>query len=249
MLLKWKYKDQKLIWRTYLNHVIGSVENTIILDLGCGDAKFSTFLSCDNVYIGVDIDLKIEENISSSFKGIELILADAMLLPFRRNAFEIVLARELLHHVRDPVQTLREMQRIGKRIIVIEANKHAPYMAYAYFSGHKHFTPQKFNNLIIESRLGQKMSYVGVYPYRELSLKKTLFTFLMFFYRAIFSKDKIYDIIWGIFLSHTRLLEDLLFYLWYFAPKFFFYSRLFRNRLLGLEMIFDSGYLPKGGLI
>lgn len=102
---------------------------------------FSTFLGCDNIYIGVDIDLKIEENNTSSFKGIGLILADAMLLPFRRNAFEIVLAKELLHHVRDPVQTLLEMQRIGKRIIIIEANKNAPYMAYAYFSGHKHFTP------------------------------------------------------------------------------------------------------------
>lgn len=102
---------------------------------------------------------------------------------------------------------------------------------------------KNLKNVIIESRLGQKMSYIGVYPYRELSLKKTLSTILMFFHRAIFSKDKIYDIILGIFLSHTRLLEDLLFYLWYFAPKFFFYSRLFRNRLLGLEMMFDSGYL------
>ena len=59
----------------------------------------------------------IQENIKN--KGLEdkitFLLADAKLLPFKDNSFDLVLCSNLLHHLDDPTLVLNEMNRVAKK--------------------------------------------------------------------------------------------------------------------------------------
>ena len=55
--------------------------------------------------------------------------ADAAQLPFADAAFDLVLESNLLHHVSDPIEVLREMSRVSRgAVAVVEPNRNHPPM-------------------------------------------------------------------------------------------------------------------------
>jgi len=86
--------------------------NKKIVDIGCGDAyvwKRFNIYGHKNVTL-VDIDLYEHPN---------FVRADAHNLPFKDKSFDIALLCEVLEHVRDPVQVLKEAKRVTKEKILI----------------------------------------------------------------------------------------------------------------------------------
>lgn len=221
-------------WIMLQNESLGRTRGKRILDVGCGDAKFSIYLSkLGNEYIGVDVQVRR----TLLPKDVNIIRADAAHLPFRDDCFDLSISRELLHHVNSPLRVIKEIQRVGKRIVIIEANKNAPYMIWAYYEGHKHFSPIEFEN-ILRNALGinPNIRFVGIYAYRAFPI---FFNRLVKVIRLVY-RLKIKKALAVFVLSPICLLEDFLFFLTMFAPYLFFSSKLFANHLLALEMIFDS---------
>lgn len=100
--------------------------NAKIVDIGCGDAtlwKIHGLYGKENIVL-VDIDLYDHPN---------FVRADAHNLPFKDKSFDIALLCEILEHVEDPVQVLREAKRVASRILITvpdEANWISLYRPY-----------------------------------------------------------------------------------------------------------------------
>ena len=82
-----------------------------VLDLGCRDGALSSAYAEGNEVIGVDAD---KEALAEAQKlGIETRWADLdEPLPFEDASFDVVVAGELLEHLRDPVRLVGDVRRI-----------------------------------------------------------------------------------------------------------------------------------------
>jgi SAM-dependent methyltransferase len=76
----------------------------LVLDVGCGNRPYEkTFFSGAKKYIGTDY---------LSDRSRPDIVCSALALPFAADAFDTVVSTEVLEHVPDPAQAMREMQRV-----------------------------------------------------------------------------------------------------------------------------------------
>ncbi len=93
-----------------------------VLDLGCGDANVARLLARDGF---VPYLADIYENPGVAGSGLPFtLLRKGEAVPFRDDEFDNTLLLTVLHHTDDPVQVMREAQRItrsGGRVIVIES--------------------------------------------------------------------------------------------------------------------------------
>ena len=111
-----------------------------ILDLGCGVGAFVRRLReySPQVY-GVDIDA---ENVTKGGEEVaNLALAVGEGLPFADATFDIVLLHEVLEHVTDDAQTLREVRRVlapAGRAVVFCPNRLYPFETHGVFLGRRY---------------------------------------------------------------------------------------------------------------
>ena len=100
--------------RSYQAFLDFSKHNKLLtLDIGCGEGrKSSIFTQLASDIVGLDISL--EELGEARKRGIKVMLADALHLPFRDNCFEAVLCFHVIEHLRKSAQALKEIRRILK---------------------------------------------------------------------------------------------------------------------------------------
>lgn len=87
-----------------------------ILDVGCGSGALTLPLSkISSRIIGIDFsDLMLKKNPCNY-----LINADASLIPFKNESFDLVFCSDLLHHLRNPDAVVREMARTSRKYIIL----------------------------------------------------------------------------------------------------------------------------------
>lgn len=97
---------------------IGS--NDVVVDVGCGSGGSSLFCAKRGArVIAFDIDPQVVATINDRLKGeapggFEAHVSDANPLPLADNTASRVLCTEVLEHVDDPDQVLRELYRVGR---------------------------------------------------------------------------------------------------------------------------------------
>ena len=114
-----------------------------VLDVGCGLGAYVRKLRAfsDEVY-GVDIDL---DKVALAQKELQHIYqAPAEELPFPDAYFDVILLHEVIEHVRDDGQAIREAYRVAKaggRLIVFAPNRWYPFETHGIYdwSGRYHF--------------------------------------------------------------------------------------------------------------
>jgi SAM-dependent methyltransferase len=82
-----------------------------VLDLGCRYGTLTSHYAAGNDVIGIDVDRDALE--SAAALGLETVWADAEEpLPFDDGMFDVVVAGELLEHVRQPEALVAEVRRV-----------------------------------------------------------------------------------------------------------------------------------------
>jgi ubiquinone/menaquinone biosynthesis C-methylase UbiE len=103
----------------FICQYLGNLQGKKILDLGCGAGENSVYFAtkgadciaadCSQGMVDVALELAAKNQVSISGKAI-----DAMEMDFPDNYFDVVYAANLLHHLTDPQQAIREMHRVLK---------------------------------------------------------------------------------------------------------------------------------------
>ncbi|MCJ1331867.1 hypothetical protein MMC10_008559 [Thelotrema lepadinum] len=111
-----------------------------ILDVGCGTGTITidlATLAFQGIVDGVDTTeivlgqaRKLAE--SRDVKNVRFSVADAGRLPFQDGHFDIVYCHQVLQHVQDPVNILREMRRVAKPGGLVAARE-ADYRSFAWY--------------------------------------------------------------------------------------------------------------------
>ncbi len=111
-----------------------------ILDVGCGIGTYVRQLSnfSPQVY-GVDIDLA---RVKQGYQNIpNLLAAQSERLPFTSDSFDVVLLHEVIEHVSDDGETLREACRVtkpGGRVVVYAPNRLYPFETHGFYLGKRY---------------------------------------------------------------------------------------------------------------
>lgn len=140
-LSKWIYKI--LLWDAHnkIQHVQKFlVKSDKILDLGSGPGSITQILR-EQKYQVTPIDISLNPEFKPQ-------IFDGKTIPYSNQSFDVVLILTVLHHVATPEVLLKEAQRVGKKIIIIEdiySNKIQQYLTYwtdsivnLEFNGHPH---------------------------------------------------------------------------------------------------------------
>jgi ubiquinone/menaquinone biosynthesis C-methylase UbiE len=139
----------------------------LALDVGTGQGTDAILFSkrCKDV-IAVDISLNAlitAKNLARCEKAIEkicLVQADAEHLPFKENTFDVVYCKDVLHHVSNSVQTVKEMNRVAQDegfLVALEANALNPQMIvigliyYSIDKGVLRNTSAKLSNIFFKA--------------------------------------------------------------------------------------------------
>ena len=115
----WWFVGRHNLVLTFLRDLYGDRTDLNVLDIGCGTGAMSVQLARFGKVISADFS-PLALQFSRRRNLTRLCAADAMRLPFRDNAFDIVVALDILEHLPNDQAALCEFQRVlkpGGRVI------------------------------------------------------------------------------------------------------------------------------------
>jgi SAM-dependent methyltransferase len=115
-----------------------------LLDVGCGNSPFRHLLSpATSRYQGVDVAAAA----NFGYKNPDTVYYDGHVLPFPDASFDAVLCTEVLEHIADPAETIREIHRVlkpaGRLVLTIPWSARFHYQPLDY---HR-YTPSMLTQL------------------------------------------------------------------------------------------------------
>jgi ubiquinone/menaquinone biosynthesis C-methylase UbiE len=144
-----------------------------LLDVGSGIGyladTFAPFIEPDGIYIGVDGDERLVRRcVDEGVEGREYILGDALKLPLRDNAVDVVICQTLLMHLEEPEVALAEMKRVvkvGGCVVALEPDN-MDYLTMGYNTHQlsiEDLVKSVHSRLLVEK--GRKMTYGGDFSF------------------------------------------------------------------------------------
>jgi SAM-dependent methyltransferase len=117
------------------------LEGARLLDIGCGlGAYVRAFSRYTDRAFGLDIDAKrVETGVDEGLSRLVTGVSEA--LPFAEGSFDGILLNEVLEHVRNDRETLREALRVlrpGGRIVIFVPNRFYPFETHGIYMGKKY---------------------------------------------------------------------------------------------------------------
>jgi ubiquinone/menaquinone biosynthesis C-methylase UbiE len=137
------------VWRRGQDRRLNQIRSCVplagkrILDIGCGMGMYvSQFRQFSSEVHGVDVDPDKVERASAWLPNLHV--AQAEDLPFPDSSFDVILLNEVIEHVEDDVQTIREAYRVlapGGHIVIYAPNRLYPFETHGFFLGSRYFGP------------------------------------------------------------------------------------------------------------
>lgn len=109
--VSWKATNSVLANDLLLREILKTVPYVKgrLLDIGCGEKPYLDIFSPHTIsYTGIDIPHSLHK------KDAVDIFANAHQLPFKKDTFDTVLCLEILEHVKQPLEVLKEINRVLK---------------------------------------------------------------------------------------------------------------------------------------
>jgi SAM-dependent methyltransferase len=146
--------------------------------------------------VGFDLSLnslRIARRLYSDERRIEIVQADADYLPFRQGAFDAILCKAFLHHMRDPYRVLTDLRRLTRKggyLIAVEPGLFNPLLALA-----RRFLPSNLHTIgerpFIYSHLFEMLTQTG---WQVSSARYYVFINTFFLLTSKFLKSRIMKI-------------------------------------------------------
>lgn len=160
-----------------------------LADVGCGDGFLLYSIlkerkGIKRVY-GIDFSKTRLNRVSGISKKIKTVKADATSLPFENDFFDVVICSEVLEHIKDYKNVVRELLRVAKRQMIITVPNDQELMrtlcpkckTYHYLAGHiNSFDAGKLKAALISGSASKKIKirfekFHTVYTYNRLTKK------------------------------------------------------------------------------
>ena len=124
-----KRKPRDPLSRMIIQNFLGSVRGLIrgleaqsILDVGCGDGWLTAHLleaRPQASVIAVDVSTALVDLVGILPPAVKVVVAAGEHLPFDRDAFDVVVASEVLEHLPQPDASIREISRVTRRYALL----------------------------------------------------------------------------------------------------------------------------------
>jgi ubiquinone/menaquinone biosynthesis C-methylase UbiE len=136
--------DSHFFWQTGGDYFAGTERRLLdgfplptgarVLEVGCGEGGNLLNLLRDHpgaprLVVGIDLFFRKLTFAARHVAGARFVCADATMLPFPDGAFDVVLCRDLLHHLEDREPAVRELARVCRRggdVWIVEPNGRNP---------------------------------------------------------------------------------------------------------------------------
>lgn len=141
--------EPSYIWRAgqerRLQMILGAVGERLkgrVLENGCGVGLYAQQLTPHaGIVVGLDFDL--ERALGARQHATHILCAAGEALPFPGEAFGVILSHEVLEHVQDDREAVREMVRVlrpGGRLVIFVPNRGYPFETHGiYWRGRYRF--------------------------------------------------------------------------------------------------------------
>jgi len=142
-----------------------------ILEDGCGVGMYVQHLSpFGGTVIGLEYDF--ERALEARANSPHIINAAGEFIPLPSSTFDLILSHEVLEHVQDDRQAVREMIRTlkpGGRIVIFVPNRGYPFETHGiYWKGKYHFGNKPFVNYLPRMLRDKLAPHVRVYSTNDL---------------------------------------------------------------------------------
>ncbi len=130
------------------NLYLGNPKN--ILDVGGSSGTLAKKIKkkLKNIpYFVLDINQEAINKGKKNNPDLKFILGNAEKMPFKDKEFDLVICKDALHHCENPEKAVKEIRRVAKEYIIIEARRGDKWLDY-YLPGHNHFTFSEFKELV-----------------------------------------------------------------------------------------------------
>lgn len=147
-----------LFARRQYNQIIRNVywgKPKTILDVGGSSGTLARKIKRRLGKVNYNILEMKEESIKKGKKRnpfINFIQGNAEDMPFKKNEFDLAICKDVLHHCENPKKAIKEIKRIAKDYIIIEARRGDKWLDY-YLPGHHHFTADQFKELVKPNKI------------------------------------------------------------------------------------------------
>ena len=145
-----------------------SVRPVTILDVGCGEGFSLVNLrrnKIGKIYEGVDYSHDAIRLGKKLYPKLNIKLGNIYELPYKNNAFDLIICTEVLEHLEKPHKALSEIKRVAKKNIILSV-PNEPFFILANllrgkhlgtFGNHpehiNHWTPQGFKTFLKKNKL------------------------------------------------------------------------------------------------
>ena len=96
----------------------------VCLEIGCNIGRMTALLAKNHHVIAGDVNPQLVEtakgNSAHYRQTVDVAVLDANNLPFRDKSIDTVLMIDVLEHLRNPINALKEAQRVGKKKILVD---------------------------------------------------------------------------------------------------------------------------------
>lgn len=142
-----------------------------VLENGCGVGMYVEHLAAyGSCIVGLEFDFERAAEAGTRSPGIFNAASEALPLP--PGTFDLILSHEVLEHVRDDAQAVREMVRAlkpGGRIVLFVPNRGYPFETHGiYWQGKYYFGNKPFVNYLPRTWRDRLAPHVKVYSKRDL---------------------------------------------------------------------------------
>jgi 2-polyprenyl-3-methyl-5-hydroxy-6-metoxy-1,4-benzoquinol methylase len=110
---------------------LGELAPTTFLDAGCGEGFVTEIIARQlpgTAITGFDFNAPSVELARAKNPGVTFDIASIYELPYRDNQFDVVGCFEVLEHLQEPRQAIRELARVSKRAVIVSV-PHEPWFS------------------------------------------------------------------------------------------------------------------------